>query len=160
MSRTSSSPNQACFGIALLAAVSISCASGCSPSGLPVAPVTGTITLDGKPLQGARVCFQPRSAGNALIAGGPSYGETDESGRYELATLNGMRGAVVGEHRVMISTQKKKADPEGTARVIVLAEERVPEAYHNKSTLARTVPEAGLSACDFSLFSDGRGESQ
>lgn len=63
-------------------------------------PVSGTVTLDGEPVEGAQVIFQPEDAAQqALMA----IAETDASGRFKLATVQADEGAVAGPHRVRIS---------------------------------------------------------
>jgi hypothetical protein len=71
--------------------------AGCGKSGPQIAPVHGRITLDGQPLVGADVRFQPDGSER------PSVGRTDSEGRYELMFKRGQPGAVVGQHTVQIS---------------------------------------------------------
>ena len=59
-------------------------------------PVSGTVTLDGKPVSGVTVTFIPTGA----TGGGASYGATDASGKYELKSNDGRPGAVAGEFKV------------------------------------------------------------
>ncbi|MGE3313786.1 MAG: hypothetical protein AB7O26_01635 [Planctomycetaceae bacterium] len=69
---------------------------GCS--GAPaVAPVKGTVKLDGKPVVGALVIFEPEV--NEPLQ---STGVTDEQGQFHLRTNDGREGAVVGSHRVVV----------------------------------------------------------
>ncbi len=98
--------------------VIICLAIGCSE--LKVAPVSGTVTLDGKPLGRASVLFQPEAGGR------PSYGVTDESGRFRLAYSMREEGAEVGNCAVKISTALEGADY-GSKR----AKELVPARYAN-----------------------------
>jgi hypothetical protein len=70
--------------------------AGCSKSGPEVAPVSGHVTLDGRPLENADVVFQPEGAKS------PSYGRTDAEGYYELGYKRGVPGAIIGEHTVSI----------------------------------------------------------
>ncbi len=65
----------------------------------PMEPVSGTVTLDGKPLATGSVQFIPVgvSAGEAL----PATGMIDKTGNYELSTA-GVSGAVVGRHQVRV----------------------------------------------------------
>lgn len=123
-------------------------AFGCSPDtdGFDYAPVSGTITLDGAPLSGATVAFVPQ--GTSLRLGRPSTGETDAAGRYRLESLGGVDGAVVGEHIVLITTQKIDDD---TRRV--LQKESLPSRYHNSSELTFTVEDYGTSEANFDLTS-------
>ena len=70
---------------------------GCSRSRYPeTAPVQGTVTLDGKPVEDATVTFAP-------INSRASSGRTDEQGRYILLFKKGIPGAVLGSHQVKIS---------------------------------------------------------
>lgn len=75
---------------------------GCS-GGTTVAPVAGVVTLDGQPLAGASITTQPIATGDQHPGSG-SFGKTDQEGRFELELVTpAKKGAVVGEHRVMIS---------------------------------------------------------
>jgi hypothetical protein len=68
---------------------------GCDRSGLNLAPVTGVVTYQGKPVEKAGVIFMPESGPFAM-------GTTDAEGRFTLMTAN-HEGALVGNHRVAIS---------------------------------------------------------
>jgi len=70
--------------------------TGCNKGGVPIAPVHGRVTLDGRPLASADVSFQPTDAKRA------SRGRTDADGRYELLYKRGQKGAIVGPHMVRI----------------------------------------------------------
>lgn len=70
--------------------------SGCKE--MKVAPVRGTITLDGEPLKRASVRFQPVGGGR------PSVGFTDDQGFYELDYSMREAGAEVGQCEVHLST--------------------------------------------------------
>ena len=62
--------------------------SGCGDNRAP-AKVTGTITMDGRPLAGAEVTFAPTDGGRQ------SYGYTDSQGRYELRFTGQLADATV-----------------------------------------------------------------
>jgi hypothetical protein len=55
--------------------------------------VSGTVTLDGKPVPGINVLFSPDT-------GRPAGAKTDESGYYELLYLSGVNGCKVGPNTV------------------------------------------------------------
>ncbi len=110
--------------------------TGC---GSDLARVTGTVTLDGKPLPAATVEFQPKE-------GSPSYGETDANGRYELMFAAGKPGAQVGEYTVRISTFR--IEPDGEARIEI--PERVPAEFNENSTVVRKV-KPGSQTFDFEI---------
>lgn len=76
------------YFIAVLAVGVIGCSG--SPDGPEMAPISGTVMLDGKPLVGAEVFF--------VANGFEGFGKTKESGQYSL-----VRGAPVGECKVYIS---------------------------------------------------------
>jgi hypothetical protein len=77
-------------GLVLLLAV-----SGCGKSRL--VSVEGTVTLDGEPLAGATVVFQPVGEGQ------PATAQTDSDGNFQLVTLKGDKGALPGEYKVLVS---------------------------------------------------------
>ena len=69
---------------------------GCGPDRPKMTPVTGTVTLSGKPLEGVAVMFVSKG-------GRPAHGTTDASGRFTLGTFEASDGALVGEHTVVFS---------------------------------------------------------
>src|SRR5437879_1216622 len=78
------------IGFALLSA------AGCS-GGPAFAPVTGTVTAGGKPLENVQVEFWPQ------VSGPRSLGVTDKNGRFTLTSDNGEQpGAVIGSHKVVL----------------------------------------------------------
>lgn len=83
--------------------VALLLATGCGDAGYDVAPVTGTVTLDGKPFVWGSVMFAPiqASAANA-DAGKPAFGMLDAQGHFALSTYADQDGAVVGDHRVTV----------------------------------------------------------
>lgn len=76
--------------------------SGCGKNDALLAPVTGVVTIDGKPYPGGKVIFSPVSSDDDLIAGRPSFGITDASGRFQLNCYEEGDGAVIGEHSVTL----------------------------------------------------------
>jgi len=76
-----------------------------------------------------------------------SMGETDDQGNYTLKLAeSGRDGAVIGEHRVIITANERNREqpigPEGPR-------ELVPRKYNRESTLTCTVPREGRK--DFNL---------
>lgn len=119
-----------------------------------MAPVSGVVTLDGEPLANASLYFQPQRTGSGPIVGPPSIGVTDEEGRFRLRAQTNDTGAVVGEHRVSISTfESRMVDPQNSDRVEVVSEERVPPRYRAPSQLTFTVPSGGADDANFELTS-------
>jgi hypothetical protein len=112
-----------------------------------IVPVSGLVTLDGRPLAGAVVTLQPLSGGNTRpsLASG-SVGRTDAAGRFTLRLIAPDRpGAAIGEHSVTISTATAAAAdasaPQG---------ERVPKAWRDGSQRFQ-VPTGGTAAANFEI---------
>ncbi|MGN6133038.1 MAG: carboxypeptidase-like regulatory domain-containing protein [Aureliella sp.] len=80
-------------------------AAGCGSSGPQLADVTGTVTLDGKPVPNAIVTFNPVEPG-----GSNSLGKTDAQGNYRLEFSQDRKGAMIGKHEVEITTKKISPD--------------------------------------------------
>jgi hypothetical protein len=108
---------------------------GCGRQGPKLGQVQGTVTLDGQPLKHAAVIFEPKAGGRASMA------VTDASGHYELTYLRDAKGALIGPHRVKISTASED-DPK----------ERVPARYNKQTTLGAEVT-AGANQHNFKLTS-------
>jgi hypothetical protein len=87
--------------VAAVAALAI----GCGDSGPKLVPVSGTVTLDGKPLKGALVSFLPDTSNKTGQAG---EDVTGGSGNYRAMT-NGRTGLVPGKYKVVIT--KSAVDP-------------------------------------------------
>lgn len=80
----------------------ISVLVGCGGSEYQLVPVSGTVTYDGEPLNGADVVFAPMESEGVIDVGPISVGTTDSSGNYTLLTTKGLEGAMVTKHRVSI----------------------------------------------------------
>lgn len=89
------------FWLALYGTVLL--AVGCG-DGIKFAPVSGQVTMNDKPLANAYVNFQPIGSAENPNPGRGSYAITDKDGKYTLRSDGGREGAVVGRHRVSIST--------------------------------------------------------
>ncbi len=125
------------FTLILLCLLTVGCGSG---DGL--ATVKGEVTLNGQPLEGATVEFQPTEAG-----GSPSSGRTGADGRYELMYTFNTPGAMPGEHVVSISTAETYFDDEGNE---LERAERVPLRYNAQTELKRIV-KPGKNTINFEL---------
>src|SRR5262245_55214317 len=77
---------------------------GCGDANMKVAPVSGMVTLDGAPLRSASVTFQPKDGGR------PSFGVTNDQGRYTLEYSLETLGAQVGTCSVRITTGRPSDD--------------------------------------------------
>src|SRR5262245_3750967 len=129
--------------------------AGCSYSSRPTTyRVTGTVTMQGKPVAGAAVIFVPTAAdGEAASA------ITDSEGKYALTTWQAGDGARPGEYRVKVSKQDVAAvDPSKMVKNLSIEEEQkiyvenkkppppakslIPSKYLDESSsgLSHTVP--------------------
>jgi len=131
-------------GPAVVAALIGVISGGCNGD---IVPVSGQVTLDGEPLAGAVISFQPirNSSADPPTATG-SVGHTDAQGQYVLRLVDPDRsGALVGEHTVTISTATASGvegePPQG---------ERAPEEWRDGSQ-RYTVPAGGTANANFDL---------
>lgn len=111
--------------------VFVMAASGCGGSThVPeLGEVSGIVTLDEKPLANATVTFAPAK-------GRPSIGMTDTDGRFTLSFLGGHPGAILGTHKVLISTEQYVEKEDGTTDYV---KESIPRRYNQKSELTADV---------------------
>lgn len=131
--------------------------TGCGPSGdqPELGIVSGTVTLDGKPLAGVAIVFQPDS-------GRPARGITNAEGKYELTYIRQTKGTKVGPNRVEIAPNEEGEAIEESASS---GEESqaggvkpqsgkpvVPARYNVKSELKVDV-KSGSNTFDFALES-------
>lgn len=137
--------------------------AGCGggPDDAPdLAPVSGTVMLDGKPAGGLTVEFHPNT--DAGTTGPMSTGVTNDDGTFMLASSTGRGGAVIGDHIVLVKcpwrltgreapetadgfgSSEDGSEPEGAA------EKGAPCTLDEKfeslegTTLKASVPEAGV----------------
>jgi hypothetical protein len=80
---------------ALFGGLALAWLAGCSSDEPRVVKVGGTVTRHGKPVANATVHFAP-------LKGRPSWGVSDENGRYALHYDKTREGAVTGTHRVYV----------------------------------------------------------
>jgi hypothetical protein len=86
---------------------SLLCVSGCGGDRPPLGSLTGTVTLDGKPVPYGGLMFLPIDGGRASIGG------TNEKGEFKAMYVRGVPGAIIGKHRVTFdegSAEEKKED--------------------------------------------------
>lgn len=132
------------------------CQFGCGSKGdqPELGTVNGTVTLDGQPLAGVAVVFQPDN-------GRPSRGTTNAEGKYELIYIRQTKGAKVGPHRVEIAPSEEggveeaegDGDESSTAGSKPAGKSKVPARYNSKSELNVQV-KSGANKIDFELKSN------
>lgn len=138
------------------AAIIILFAAGCGGpksdySQLNLVQVTGTVTMNGRPLPNAVITFDAPD-------GQFSYGLTNASGAYALQIDSQMKGVTPGDKVVRISTARRilglNSSEEGEAGPVAekSAREEVPARYNTSSELNVTVS-ADQPRHDFDLSS-------
>ena len=125
------------FALALAVTV-LGCGGG--GSDLPeLGSVTGTVLVDGTPAPDLTVSFEPTAGGRSSI------GKTDASGKYELSFNAEEKGAIVGSHRVSITSPSEAPSPSGEE-----PKDAIPAKYNKESTLTGEV-KAGDNVIDFTI---------
>lgn len=114
------------------------CLVGCSGDGL--VPVKGVVTVDGKPMPGLEVNFEPTGDTEGRTT---ATGYTQKDGSYALAYPGYKKGTPQGEYVVRISGGETL---DGGAAV------RVPAKYNKDSDLTATVSSSS-DTFDFDLKS-------
>ena len=132
--------------------------AGCNDS--KIGAVSGVVLIDGEPVEMASISFHPDS-------GRASVGRTNDKGEYVLNYTRGQKGALIGNHKVTISTKyvaETNYNPttKSGEAVAELSEtdrirgkgrkEMVPEKYRDRDKTELTaVVEAGSNRIDFKL---------
>jgi len=112
-------------------------------------PVSGHVTLDGRPLTGVAIVFAPD--GTAGNKGPASIGWLDVNGRYDMRSVRGYSGAVPGPQRIYfvdpaVNASADDARPAGLPTSLL-----APDS----SQLTATVDSSGPNSRDFALSSTG-----
>ncbi len=136
-------------------AVTVCC--GCQSERFPVAPASGTVTLNGKPLPNAHVLVQPVSQGTTFEIGPESVGLTDAEGRFTLSTIEPERkGAMIGKHRVSVTIPEEESRYGGGAesgRPAGKPVYTIPRRYRLGEALQIEVPPEGTDNLELKLTS-------
>jgi hypothetical protein len=120
-------------------------------------PVSGVVTVNGKPYRNATVQFLPVATGDNPNPGRGALGHTDENGRFTLKTDDVHEGAVVGKHRIRITTKYSKElkgyevwDAEKN-QAVKAAADPVPPEWNYESKKEFTVPAGGTDKANFEI---------
>lgn len=132
--------------------------AGCQDSKL--GSVTGVVSIDGKPVEMASVSFIPDF-------GRASVGSTNEKGEYVLNYTSSKKGALIGKHKVTISTKyvaetnyslqtySEEGPIKPTRSDVVKSKgrkEMLPKKYRDRNTTELTaVVEPGSNEINFKL---------
>lgn len=138
--------------------------AGCGGPAFKLQPVTGKVTLDGKPISDATINFTPSGAGAAAM------GRTDANGVYTLMDSRGegAPGAEQGEYKVAVLWYKpsgkdlsqqtgageEKKDDRAAHTTVQGPAAQLPTSYLNPETSGLTASvKAGPNTIDFDLKS-------
>ena len=141
---------------ALFALITLAGVTGCGNpldadySELQLVTVSGTVTLDSRPLAGARVTFESDDQTY-------SYGITNESGSYTLMFNSEQEGVTPGKKSVRITMggvleDSDEGDESGSEEPSTRSDVTIPDIYNSRSTLTETV-QSGSQTFDFDLKS-------
>jgi hypothetical protein len=118
--------------------------SGCGEAGdgLPRQGVTGTVTLDGRPLERGIIRLESTS----MMAGGEISG-----GRFDIPRA---QGPIPGDYRVFISSTPPASSAEQLAppgESTSPPPDPIPARYNSASTLSAKVESGGANSFEFAL---------
>lgn len=141
------------IGIALFVSLAT---TGCNEGPIPIvtAPVSGTATYEGKPLENYRVFFYiPGDAAQE-----PASGRVDANGNFTLTVREPGDGAIVGQNQVWLKYDPPlpEMEPGVDAPIVVPPPTiKIPEKYLDrfKSELSVDVPPEGLK--DYTIALEG-----
>ena len=137
-----------CLPIAMCCVALVGCGSSAP---YELAPVSGVVTLNGKAVQHTQIIFQPKGTADNPAPGPGSTAFCDDAGRFELKTVRGEPGAVVGLHGVQIyahgPAKSVAKDTDDGPQVT----EAFPAKYNVESQLTFEVPAEGSTAANFEL---------
>ena len=142
--------------------------AGCGGERPPVAKSSGTVMLDGKPVEGVKVMFHPIDGGARF-----SYGVTDDDGKFRLSTFGMNDGALIGRHKVAVvkvdTSSQESFDPKelsetgyggdgyknmmgiGKSAKPAKTKHLIPEKYSNHETSGIEVEVVAGTSNDFPL---------
>ncbi|MCU0963252.1 MAG: hypothetical protein MUF48_24430 [Pirellulaceae bacterium] len=105
------------------------CQESLPPDRVPVVPVEGALTFDGKPVPGALVVFHPTDAA-LLDKVPPPRATVREDGTFKLTTYTADDGAPVGAYQVTVEW-RKLVDKDGDVKA---GPNVLPERYTRPKT--------------------------
>jgi hypothetical protein len=129
--------------------------AGCG-GGPKYVPVSGAVTLDGKPYGEAVVVFQPKATESNMEPGRGSAAETDAQGRFVLKTDDLKNGAVVGKHLIRIQTrgpvvQFDPATGSSDNPEVKAKRDPIPAEWNTMSNKEFDVPPGGTDKANFDI---------
>ena len=126
----------------LLLLIGFTAVAGCGPSKPVAYPVTGTVTYQDQPVEGAQVMFTQTGARAA-------EGTTDAAGKFTLTTFASGDGALPGTHKITVvkMVSQDPSDPYSPAKNVLPARYATP----TESPLEHTVTAGGANEVPLKL---------
>ncbi|MDO5552574.1 MAG: hypothetical protein Q4G68_02315 [Planctomycetia bacterium] len=146
------------FYFSMLLGVSLLVLVGCNSKN--IVPVSGTVTIEGKPVANVRLTFRPVATDKAgTNAGFGAIGTTDANGHYEMEIVSSTKeskGASVGQNRVkitLLSNASKTASLPSMTTGNTPTENTIPVFPWGAREVNTTIeiPAGGTSSADFAL---------
>lgn len=132
--------------------LSLAAVVGCGGDGkLSVYPVSGTVLLNGKPLEGASVCFYPKDEAVVAAKTPLPQGTTDASGKFQLKTYEENDGAPAGEYGVSIVRMEVVTDSDDPEQIVERDRLKGKYADVDQAGLTATVQEDATEVPAFDL---------
>jgi hypothetical protein len=141
---------------AAIMAVGLLNLAGCSEDDLPREAVSGSVTLDGNPLNSGVITFVPNGPDIPSQGGAPVV-----DGKYSIPRAQGL---VPGKYKVVISSgegrPEKKVDTatDMPGMPPIPAKQAIPPQYNAASILEASVTAGGKNQFDFNLTRGPRGK--
>jgi len=137
------------------AALLLAAAPGCN-GGATFAPVSGVVTLNGKPYDKAIVVFQPMMTSDNPNPGRGSSAYTDAAGHFTLKSDGTQDGAVIGRHTVRIMSRdnvvvKETTEPSPDDAPPPKLVDPIPTEWNEHSDKEFEVPPGGTDQANFDI---------
>ncbi|MBC8871426.1 MAG: hypothetical protein H8E44_18540 [Planctomycetes bacterium] len=146
--------------LGVCAALTAAAIAGCGSSGPKTIPVSGKVTIGGKPAKGCRIDFHPIDKSNQVASG-----QVGNDGSYKLYTgITGTPGAMAGKYKVVLVPDTggdisymesgSDADPE----LPIAKSDVIPKQYTDASTTPKEVEvTSGTKNIDIDIPSSASG---
>lgn len=128
---------------AICVALALPMLAGCSKD---IGRVTGTVKINGEPVEGAVVTFAP-------VGGRSSFAKTDAEGNFEMVYQGDTKGAALGENQVYITSYVPPEVDDNEKVVVPAKPERFPPEW-NENSEQKVMVESGDNHFDFDVKAD------
>ncbi len=134
--------------------ITILAAAGCGGTDGPVTyPISGSVTLDGKPLETGEILFRSEGA-VATFAG------TISAGKYSLSATAGKMRVEISSTQIVPGKQGQRGgtpgDPISESNTALVYKEAISANYNKESTLTADVIPSGPHQFNFALKKSGK----